>query len=480
MTRKMRHAATAMLLATGALAGCTRASDPHRMPRLDYLETLPVVFDDPEAGSGPVEGTTVADPSDWWVTAGDPVLDQLLAQADLANNSIAVAAARLAQAEAGRRVVRAAQLPTLGASLQYEGRETVRGPGSAGPDAFSGQIDLGWDPDLFGRLRSNAQAARADLAAAGFDLADVRRVIRNEVIRTYVQYRAAEARLDYVGLSASTQRDILDMVEKRYQLGIAVETDRQQARLQYLQVTAIEPELRNERNQLRNRLAVLLGGTSAPLGDLLGKTGQVPAFAALPAIGIPTDLVRNRPDVRAAEARLLAAGERIGAARAALLPQISLSGTLSTLAPTPSGLFDAIIGQTLGRIAQSLFAGGAARAAVAQNKAAADEALAQYRQSILVALESTENALSAVRTGEARVAINLEALGAAELAAAQARRQNELGLIDFYVVLAAEQNLLAQRDRLVLAQASYAIAVADLHASLGDTVGQAMPDRTGP
>lgn len=477
MTRNSRHVAAAMLLVAGALAGCTRPSDPHRLPRLDYLETLPVEFDDPEAGPGPVEAAVAAGPADWWITAGDPVLDQLLARADVANNSIAVAAARLAQAEAGRRIVRAAQLPTLGASLQYDGRETVRGPGFAGPDGFGAQIDLGWDPDLFGRLRSNAQAARAELAAAGFDLEDVRRVVRNEVIRTYVQYRAAEARLDYVGLSASTQRDILDMVEKRYQLGIAVETDRQQARLQYLQVSAIGPELRNERNQLRNRLAVLLGGSSAPLDELLGKTGQVPAFDALPAIGIPMDLVRNRPDVRASEARLVAAGERIGAARAALLPQISLSGTLSTIAPTPSGLFDAIIGQTLGRIAQSLFAGGAARAAVTQNKAAADEALALYRQSILVALENTENALSAVRTGQARVAINLEALSAAELAAAQARRQNELGLIDFYVVLAAEQNLLAQRDRLVLAQASYAIAIADLHASLGDSMGR---DRTRP
>lgn len=478
MNRPPRQGAAAALMIAAALAGCTRASDPHRVPRLDYLETLPTEFDDPEAATGTMAAPIAAIPGNWWALANDPVLDELLARADAANNSIAVAAARLAQAQAGRRIARAAQLPTLGASLQYDGREALRGPGSAGPDGFGAQVDLGWDPDLFGRLRSNAQAARADMEAAGFDLEDVRRVVRNEVIRAYVQYRAVEARLVYVALSARTQRDILDMVEKRYQLGIAVETDRQQARLQYLQVTAIEPELRNERNQLRNRLAVLLGGTSAPLGDLLGKTGQVPSFAALPAIGIPMDLVRNRPDVRSAEYRLLAAGERIGAARAALLPQISLSGTLSTIAPTPSGLFDAIIGQTLGRIAQSLFAGGAARAQVSQSKAVADEALALYRQSILVALENTENALSAVRTSQQRIAINREALEAAEIAAAQARRQNELGLIDFYVVLAAEQNLLAQRDRMVLAEASYAIAVADLHASLGDRLeGTATPLR---
>jgi len=470
MTPGARPSAAAGLMIAAALAGCTRASDPHRVPRLDYLETLPTEFDDPEAAMQPNKPVADASAADWWTWANDPVIDELLARADAANNSIAVAVARLAQVEAGRRTTRAAQLPTLGVSLQDDGREAVRGSGTAGPDGFGAQIDLGWAPDLFGRLRSNAKGARADVEAAGFDLADVRRVVRNEVIRANVQYRAVEARLDYIGQSANTQRDILDMVEKRYQLVIAVETDRQQARLQYLQVTAIEPELRNERNQLRNRLAVLLGGTSAPLGDLLGKTRQVPGFAALPEIGIPIDLVRNRPDVRAADYRLLAAGERIGAARAALLLQISLSGTLSTIAPTPSGLFDAIIGQTLGRIAQSLFAGGAARAQVAQNKAAADEALALYRQSILVALENTENAMSAVRTSQQRIVINRGALEAAELAAAQARHQNELGLVDFYVVLAAGQNLLAQRDRMVLAEASHAIAVADLYASLGDSL----------
>ena len=105
MTPRMRQAVTAMLLATGALMGCTRPSDPHRMPRLDYLETLPVEFDDPEAGVAMAAASMAPDAAEWWVAAGDPVLDQLLARADSANNSIAVAAARLAQAEAAKEAL---------------------------------------------------------------------------------------------------------------------------------------------------------------------------------------------------------------------------------------------------------------------------------------------------------------------------------------------------------------------------------------
>jgi len=222
---------------------------------------------------------------------------------------------------------------------------------------------------------------------------------------------------------------------------------------------------------------VLIGGNAAPDGLTLDKPGVIPEFPAPANLGVPADVVRLRPDVRAAENRLLAAGERIGSARAALLPQFSIGATLSTAAPSPAGLFDAIIGQTVGRIAQSLFAGGAQKAAVARNRAVADEALALYRNSILQALEACENALSAARTSRARLAINTEALEAAEQAAQQARRQHELGLIDFYVVLAAEQSLLSQRDELASAAAANAIALAEMHAALGEPTLAGAADR---
>ncbi|MCX7283998.1 MAG: TolC family protein, partial [Novosphingobium sp.] len=394
MTCAFRLRRLALLGMVALSGGCSHADDPHRAPRMAYLQTLPASFDDPEqelaalsGGTGPSEASPLQatpTPARWWKSASDPALDSLLATAAVANNDILTGAARLAQARALRGAARAAQLPRIDAAIGATRNDAVRGAGAGngGGTLLSAQIDLGWDPDLFGRLRKDSAAARADLAAAGFDAENLQRVVRLEVIRTYVTLRAVEARLGFVALSMQRQQDILDMVEKRYQLGISVETDRQQARLQLLQVRALEPQLRNDRNQLRNRLAVLTGVASAALDPLLEKPGGIPVFAAPAGLGIPADVVRLRPDVRAAENRLLAAGERIGAARAALLPQLSLGATLSTAAPSPAGLFDTIIAQTVGRIAQSLFAGGAQKAAVARSRAIADEALASYRGTI--------------------------------------------------------------------------------------------------
>ncbi len=464
MTKRIALAVMATLL-----SGCAHDGDPHRQPRIEAESILPASFEDVEAGHGALPQPVQETRKEWWRAAGDPVLDQLIDQALAANNDIAMAAARLGQAQAARRSATAARLPTLGTALQTSRNDGLRGaalPGD-GSMSYQAEVSLGWDPDIFGKLRSNARAAQADLAAAGYDLANVRRAVASEAVRSYISYRAAQARRANAEQSLATQQEILAMVEKRYRLGLAVETDRQQARLQLLQVQAMLPQIRDQQNQLRNRIAVLLGKSPSGLGDILDKAGPVPLIPAPLDVGIPADLIRRRPDVQASQSRLLAAGARIGAARAAMLPQLSLSGVISSSAPTPAGLFDTILGQTIGRLATTLFSGGAARSAVAQSRAAAEESLAGYRGTLLAALESVENALSTARTSGERVQIDREALNASTLAAAQARRQHELGLIDFYVVLSAEQALLSQRDELVAAQAAQASAVADLYAAIG-------------
>ena len=463
----MRHCAVTL---TGLLlAGCAHGDGPASGPQIAYQADVPAAYlgtftPRPEVGApiSPERGT-------WWQSAGDPLLGELVTKALVANNDLAAAAARIGQASALARAARGARLPTLGAALDVDRSQNLRGSsGTSSDTVLNPRIDLGWNPDLFGQLRAGQRAARADLAAAGLDLANVRRILVNDLVRTYVAHRVIEERLRNTELSRQAQQDIMDTLERRYRLGLATETDRQQARLQLLQVRAVLPQLADERNRLRNRIAILIGETPQQAVHLLDQAGYIPNFSRPAAIGIPADLLRLRPDVAAAEERLLAAGERIGAARSALLPQLTLGGTLSSAAANPAGLFDAIIGQVFGRLAQSLFAGGAARAEVARNEAAAEEALALYRNSVLGALESVENALSALRSAEARLALDREGVEAAARAARQARRQYDLGLIDFFVLLSAEQSLLTQRDQLVATQADHAFALADLYAALGD------------
>lgn len=450
------------------LAGCAHDDRPASGPQIAYRADVPAAYLG-SFGKGSEQGAqTAIERSQWWRSAGDPLLNDLVVTALLANNDVAAAAARVGQASALARTARGARLPSLDAAIDVNRAQNLRGPLETGSDTvLNARIDLGWNPDLFGQLRADQRAAQADLAAAGLDLANVRRILVNDLVRTYVAHRAIEGRLANAELSRRAQQDIMDTLERRYQLGLATETDRQQARLQLLQVRALLPQLNDERNQLRNRIAILLGEAPQDAAFLLDRAGEIPIFDGPADLGIPADLVRLRPDVAAAESRLLAAGERIGAARAALLPQLTLGGTLSSAAANPAGLFDAIIGQVFGRLAQSLFAGGRAREQVARNEAAAGEALALYRSSVLGALESVENALSALRSAEERLTLDREGVNAAAQAAQQARRQYDLGLIDFFVLLAAEQSLLAQRDQLVASQADQAFAIADLYAALG-------------
>lgn len=470
--KRLIGAGTALLA-----AGCAHGEDPHRAPLIAYRDSLPTAYVGAIPPSQDGAASAVTGSAGWWRSARDPLLETLVERALEANNDLAAAAARVGQARAQARIARGAQLPRLDAALQTNRSENLRGGGTGGTGGAGGsggntrleaEIDFGWDPDLFGRLRADRRAALADLRAAGLDLENVRRIVVNDLVRSYVAYRVIEARLANAELSRKAQQDISDATERRYNLGLAVETDRQQARLQLLQVRALLPRLADERNQLRNRIAVLLGQAPQELTGMLDVQGGIPAFAGPPALGVPADLVRQRPDVAAAESRLLAAGERIGAARAALLPQLTLGGSLTSAASSPAGLIDTIIGQAFGRIAQSLFAGGARRAEVARNRALADEALADYRTSVLGALQSVENALSALRSAEERLVLDREGVEAARRAAENARRQYELGLIDFFVLLAAEQNLLAQRDQFVATQADHASATADLYAALGN------------
>lgn len=251
------------------LAGCAHHDDPHKAPRIAYQQSLPEAYvGGLPAGAlaGPVSGPItggIAQPDvrrDWWRSAGDPLLDKLVGMALVSNNDRAAAAARIGQASALARAARGAQLGRVDAGLDGTRSGPLRGgAGTAADTVLGANINLGWDPDLFGKLRADRRAARAELRAARLELEDVRRIVVNDLVRAYVSYRLTEARLVNTELSRKAQQEIMDTIERRYQLGLAVETDREQARLQLLQVRALVPRLVDERNQLRARIAILMG-----------------------------------------------------------------------------------------------------------------------------------------------------------------------------------------------------------------------------
>ena len=273
-----------------------------------------------------------ADITRWWRRFGDATLTRLAERTLAANQDIVQAAARVAAARAGLRAAAGARLPTLGVSL--DASQTLTHPAAT---RFDGSIDLGWDPDLFGGLSSAHGAAKAELAAAGYDLAAVQRAAVAEVATNYVAYRGLSARIANAEAALAAQRELIDVLRHRAQSGIAVEADVEQARLLLLQVSALVPQLTDARNQAANRIAVLIDVPPGALGDLLDGPSTLPS-ATTPPLGIPADLLRRRPDVLAAEQRVLAAAGEIGAAKAQLYPHFSLGGVLNASAGSLPGL----------------------------------------------------------------------------------------------------------------------------------------------
>ena len=445
----------AALAALAALGGCAASA-----PSLDGVpvaaaQRVPVSY-------GARSPRAAADLTQWWRRFDDRVLAKLAERTLAANQDIAQAAARVAQARAGLHVAAAARLPTLGASLQDA--RALSHPAATQLDAA---LDLGWEPDLFGGLASAQGEARAQLAAAGYDLAAVQRAAVAEVAANYVAYRGLSARMANAEAALAAQRELLGVIRHRAASGIAVASDVEQARLLLLQVAALAPQLRDARNQAANRIAVLIDVPPGALGDLLDGGQAIPAGGAEPPLGVPADLLRRRPDVLAAEQRLLAAASAVGVARAQLYPHFSLGGVLSASAGSLPGLADSLVTSLVGGITHLLFDGGRARAAVGGSRAATREALAAYRAAVLTAIEDVQNALSATRTSAEWVRVDREAVAAATRNAALTRGQYELGLTDLFILLDAEQQLHDRRDDLLVAETAQATAIIRLYVALG-------------
>ena len=455
-----RGIALAALAALAALVGCTAPRPALDPVALGEARQLPDSY-----GTAPPAGSA-SDMAQWWRRFDDPVLVTLAERTLAANQDIAQAAARVAEAHAGNRIATAARLPTLGASLSMS--RTLTRPASAigHRNRLDGELDLDWDPDLFGGLASAHGAAKAQLAAAGYDLASVQRAAVAEVAADYVAYRGLSARIDNAEAALAAQRQLLDVIRHRAASGIAVASDVEQARLLLLKVAALVPQLTDARNQAANRIAVMIDVPPGQLGGLLDGPATVPN-AAFPSLGVPADLLRRRPDVIAAEQRVLAAASAVGVARAQLYPHLSLSGVLSASAFSLPGLADSLVSSLIGGLMHSLFAGGRARAAVAGNRAATNEALAAYRSAILTAMEDVQNALSASDAAANWVRIDRDGVDAAERNARLLRGQYDIGLTDLFILLDAEQQLHDQRDDLLVAETARATAAIRLYVALG-------------
>lgn len=457
-TPPFRSVATAM--SSLALAACAAGPD-YRPPSSTALGVPAQWSVAAPAGA--------ADLAAWWNGFDDPLLGRLVEQAVSANLDIAQAEARLRQARAALVTARAQGLPQ--ASLGADGGRSERlrgGPPAISATSLSLALDASWQADLFGGVRRGVEAARADWQASGYDRAAVLLAVQSETARNYVLARAAQAQLATARQSLAIQDDNLAIAGFRVQAGLVSSLDLEQARSARAQAAAAIPAIEQSYNAAVSRLGVLTGQAPGALKPVLAAPAPIPPGPDTIGTGLPADLLRRRPDVLAAERALAAATARIGVAQAQLYPALTITGSVQTgsVAALPQ-LFDTITGNLFGRLAQSVFAGGALRAQTRAARAQADGAFAAYKAAVLTALEDTENAVVAMDSARRRTSEFARAADAAEAAALLARSQYRSGLTDFTTLNTAEAALVSARTSLLQAQSDQAQAAIALFTALG-------------
>lgn len=458
-----------------ALSACAAGPD-YRAPQPAALGVADSYY---MRGTAPASSD--ADLAAWWTRLDDPALNGFIDAAIANNLDIVQAQARLRQARESLRQANAAFLPQVNGS--GSGGQTYRSGGggsrvddngnviSTGSDPWSGSYSLAanasWQIDLFGEIARSSQAARADLAASGYDLAAVRRTIIAELVSNYVQARLAQTQLAISRETLKVQQDNYSIANWRLQAGLVSSLDEQQAKAQLAQTTAnIPAQEANIRNAL-NRIAVLTGQAPGEATRTLEQAAPLPVAPADILVGVPADTLRQRPDVRSAERALAAATARVGVAQAQLYPSLGISGNIGTSSTSIKSLFDIITGSVFGNVAQVIFDGGRLASQVRSQRAATDAAFAAYKQTVLTALEDVENGTTALNTARARKAQFAIAHEASNNAAILARAQYQSGLTDFQTLSTAEQTLLSARNSLAGAQSDEILAVAQLYNALG-------------
>src|SRR5690606_26329140 len=335
-------------------------------------------------------------------------------------------------------------------------------------EIYSAGVDASWELDLFGGQRRAFEAATANLGASEADLRDALVTLLGDVALNYTSVRTTQARLEFAERNLAAQEELRDITRWRAEAGLATVLDVEQAQTSYQQTKAQIPALESALSQAMNRLAVLTGQVPGALHDRLSARLPVPTAPAEIVAVVPADVVRRRPDIRAAERRVAAQSAQVGVATAALYPSFSLSGSIGLQSLTASDVLD---GSQTDRLGLSLripvFAGGALRQNLRAQYAVLDQVSAAYEQTVLAAYEEVENALLGWTNEQRRREALVLAVDAARHARELALMQYNSGLVDFQTVVTADRQLISLEDSLAVSEGELTSNLIRLYKALG-------------
>ncbi len=420
--------------------------------------------------------SVVKTPDEWWLIFNDKVLIELQSRAKLNNLDLQMAAERIEQSRAQLGITSSQLLPTIDSSASYSreklsqnGKFAALGAPTNASDFWQLGFDASWELDLWGRTRRMREGAIASFEATLYDREAAQVALTAEVAKTYLQLRGIQAQLAIAQQNLDIANRLVELTESRERNGVATRFETASALAQHASIKAMLPDLMQQRNQLMNALALLIGEQPRALDAQLSQALALPELPQNIPVGLSSELAHQRPDIQRAEAKLHAATAAIGVAKADFYPRIGLRGRigveafeLDDLASWDSHLFS--VGPT---VYLPIFQGGKLTQRLALNESRQKEAALAYRQTVLRAWHEVDNAIdtwSAQRSHHAELVLayqqNKEAFQVA-------KRSYQQGVADYMTVLTAQRQLLAAQNQLNTSSINAAISVVNLYKALG-------------
>lgn len=429
---------------------------------------------------------TPADPkalAQWWTVLNDPVLTALISRAVQNNLDVKLALERIRQYRLLKGIEQSDRLPTVNASggASWTGTSNENNTGIV-TKSYNAGLDASWEIDLFGRIQRSIEAADATLSARQEALRDALVSLTADLAASYIDVRTAQIRLNVVRQSIDSQTESFQLTRWQHQAGLTDELDLHQARYSLESAKSQIPALESTLAEAMNRVAVLSGLSPGTLNETLIAPCPLPALPATIAVGLPADTLRLRPDVREAEYELIAQTAQVGVATADLYPKLSLSGSIGVDALNPAELLDNTFDPShwarslAASLSHTLFDAGATRKNIEVQSSLQEQALIQYKTTILSALEEVENALVAYAKEQVRLEHLTIAAQEAQTAEDLAKKKYESGLVDFTTVLTSQQTVLSYESDLATSRGTSVSNLITLYKVLGGGWTSVAPD----
>ncbi len=450
-----------------ALAGCQSVGPDYTAPQFDLVGAYT-----PEI---PVISAKQADQGRWWESSTDPVLNSLIEEG-LANNiDLKIAVSRIRAAAATARGVAAANGPSVGASIDGSADRSTSSSSSGDQVSdigYGAELDFEWTLDIWGGQTREEEVAEADYLQQVYLREDVYRTMIADIVQNYIELRGAQRRLALLQDSLDLQRQTSNIVEIRLQTGLGSELDLSRARAEVADLEATVPTLQTTIDRSINAISILVGAQPGTHRDLLVDASPLPEFQSSPPIGIPADLLRRRPDVRAAELALISATSQIGVETATLYPELTLDGSLA-LGATGYGtgpIVRTVMAAIGALIDATLYDGGERRTDITVAEEEAEQAFLTYRQTLLNAIEEVESAIYGYVGAVAQRDSLTASVQYHREAFEQSRVRYVQGLSDFLDVLDSQRSLTGSLQALADAETDLELETINLYSAAGLSV----------